>query len=191
MVGQRCLSERHEQLRVIPGHEFDHCASCTCIYCRGSLFHVQLYVSDNYWSSLNKLHSSIWTLTRFFLVCLVKLLHNWPSRVGSSKQTLPAESVFSSAFTLRQSLCFLEEQGDSPQCLSTARTDPPPVKHSWKKAAKSPMACGLFFFFIECVINLQSMLIHFSIRLRHTFVIYKSALNRLAYDLIYVTVNPK
>lgn len=35
------------------------------------------------------------------------------------------------------------------------------------------------------------MLIHFSIGLLNTFVRYKAAVNRLAYDLIYITVNPK
>ena len=98
--------------------------SCTSIYCRGSWFHSQLYSSYNYWSSLNKLHSSIWTLTCFLLVCLVKLPRNWPSRVRSYKQTLTAECVFSSAFTLTQSLCFLEEE-----TLSTsAQYTPPPLQ---------------------------------------------------------------
>lgn len=72
--------------------------------------HLQLCSPTNYWSCLNKLHSSIWTLTCVLLVCLVKLPHNWPSRVGSCKQTLTAECVFGSAFTQTQILCILEEQ---------------------------------------------------------------------------------
>lgn len=44
----------------------------------------------------------------------------------------------------------------------------------------------------ECVINLQLfMLMHSSIRLLHPFMKYKAAVNRLAYDLIYVTVDSK
>lgn len=44
----------------------------------------------------------------------------------------------------------------------------------------------------ECVINLQLfMLMYSSIRLLHTFMKYKAAVNRLAYDLIYVTVDSK
>lgn len=49
---------------------------CTFIYRRGDVFHLQLYSSDNYSCDLNELPSSIWTLTCFLLVCLVKLPHN-------------------------------------------------------------------------------------------------------------------
>lgn len=94
--------------------------SCTFIYCRDNVFHSQLSSSDNYSCNLNKLHSSVWTLPCFLLVCLVKLLHNCPSRVWSYKQALTAECVFSSVFTLTQSLCFLEEQRHSPEHINTA-----------------------------------------------------------------------
>lgn len=50
--------------------------SCTFVYHRGDVFHLQLYSSDNYSCNLNELPSSIWTLTCFLLVCLVKLPHN-------------------------------------------------------------------------------------------------------------------
>lgn len=93
-------------------------------------FHLQLCSSSNCWSCLNKLHSNIWTLTCVLLVCLVKLPHNWPSRVRSYKQTLTAECVFDSAFTLTQSLCFLEEQRHSLEYLGTVHTNFSSVKHS-------------------------------------------------------------
>lgn len=176
IVGWRHLGERQGQPTVISRHESDLPFMHFNIYCRDSVFHSQLCSSDNYSCNLNKLHSNVWTLPCFLLVCLVKLPCNCPSRVQSYKQTLTANVCLVQISPWRRAFVFWRSR-DTLQSTSAQRwahtknsKHELPCSKTWLEKGSKHKHDMQGLFLLECMINF-TVLIHIGIKLLHTFVI--------------------